>query len=658
MKRNEKTVFYNCNQINFSKMKLFTRPRALILSVLLFSTASYAQNNADAPLPYGAIPTERQLKWHETEMYCIIHFTPTTFQNKEWGYGDADPSIFNPTKFNALQIVSAAKSGGFKGIVYVAKHHDGFALWPTRTAAYNISESPWKGGKGDMVREFQLAAKQEGMKFGIYCSPWDRNNPNYGTPAYLDIYRNQLRELYSNYGELFMSWHDGANGGDGYYGGKKEKRKVDQATYYDWLNTWAITRKLQPGASIFSDIGLDVRWVGNEKGMSPETSWSTIDLKGNEDKPPMPGFLDDSNLGSGTRNGKQWIPFEGDVSLRPGWFYHADQNDQVKTVEELFTIYCHSVGHGGALDLGLSPTPEGILYPKDVNTLAAFGKLLKQVFAHNLATEARISASNVRKGPYGTNNLTDADRYSYWATDDQVHQASVQLDFKKPARFSIIQLRENIKLGQRIDSIGVDIFKNGHWTLLAQATSIGANRIIRLPHAETASKIRIRVYAPVSIALSEVGLYLEPAIQTTTKQKTGNEYNKISWSVTGIDQSKIADAKKAIDNNDATFFETKKSNHLDIDFGKQIDFSAVGYLPAQDQSAEGAIEKYELFISDDGKNWNTIAEGEFSNIKANPILQRISLPHKVSARYLRLSAKQTVSKMNSFLRIAEIEVYK
>jgi alpha-L-fucosidase len=642
-------------------MRLFTRQQISILSAILFSTGVYAQTGA--PQPYGAVPTERQLKWHETEMYCLIHFTPTTFQNKEWGYGDASPSLFNPAKFSARQIVSAARSGGFKGIVFVTKHHDGFALWPTKTAAYNISESPWKEGKGDMVREFQQAAKQEGMKFGIYCSPWDRNNPNYGTPAYLTIYRNQLKELYSNYGELFMSWHDGANGGDGYYGGKNEKRQVDQSTYYDWMNTWEITRKLQPNASIFSDIGPDVRWVGNEKGISPETSWSTITIKGNDGKPAMPGFMNDANLGSGTRGGKQWIPFEGDVSLRPGWFYHAEQNGQVKTVAELFNIYCKSVGHGGALDLGLSPTTEGILHPKDVSTLAAFGKLLQQVFAHNLAREAKISLSNVRNNQqhhYGEANLTDASRYSYWATDDNIHQATAQLNFKKPAHFSIIQLRENIKLGQRIDSAGIDIFKNNKWEELAKATSIGSNRIIRLLQPQTAAKIRIRIYAPVAIALSEIGLYLEPEIRSAATKNTENTYNKTNWKATSP-ATAITDLKNATDNNASTFFETKTSDHIDLDFSKPLAFSAVGYLPAQDGIAAGAIEKYELLSSNDGKNWKIIAEGEFSNIKANPILQRISLAKKNTARYLRLVAKQTTGQTgqgNSLLRIAEIEVYR
>lgn len=485
--------------------------KSLFLFAFSLSTALAVTAQTEPPKPYGATPSARQLKWHETEMYSLVHFTPTTFQNKEWGYGDANPSIFNPKKFDALQIVEAAQAGGFKGIVAVAKHHDGFALWPTKTSDYNISKSGWKKGKGDMVKEFQLAAKQKGMKFGVYCSPWDRNNPLYGTPAYVESYRKQLRELYSGYGELFISWHDGANGGDGYYGGKKEQRRVDQSKYYDWNTTWQnITRKMQPNAVIFSDIGPDVRWLGNEKGLAPETSWSTIDIKGKDGKPAMPGFMDEANLGTGTRGGKNWIPFEADVALRPGWFYHKEEDDKVKSVEQLFHIYCSSVGRGGALDLGLSPTTEGKLHQNDVDTLAKFGKYIKQVFANNLASHAKIDLSNVRgkeHALFGAANLLDSDRYSYWATDDTVHEATADLSFDQPVAFSIVRLRENIKLGQRIDSVRVEVFKANGWQQIAKVTSIGANRIIRLSEKVTADKVRIRIYAPVCIALSEIGLY-------------------------------------------------------------------------------------------------------------------------------------------------------
>ena len=641
-------------------MNKLTRIYFLIFAAAFLSIVSFSQNST-APKPYGVLPSPRQLEWQETEMYCIIHFTPTTFQNLEWGYGDADPSIFNPSDFSAQQIVDAAKSGGFKGIVYVAKHHDGFALWPTKTSSYNISKSPWKNGKGDMVKEFQMATKKAGMKFGVYCSPWDRHSSVYGTLEYITVYRNQLKELYTNYGDLFMSWHDGANGGDGFYGGENGKRKVDQSSYYDWKNTWKITRKLQPNASIFSDIGPDVRWVGNERGEGPETSWSTIDLKGINGKPAMPGATQDFNLGSGTRGGKQWIPFEGDVALRPGWFYHPEEDNKLKSTADLFSIYCSSVGHGGALDLGLSPTREGRLHPNDVKTLAAFGNFLKETFAHNLAKEATISVSNLRgnlQKEFGPNNLIDRDRYSYWATDDEVHQAAVTLSFKDPIVFSLIQLRENIKQGQRIDSVAVEVFRNNEWVKIAKATSIGANRIIRLAEPQKASKVRIQIYAPVSIALSETGLYLEPKMEKESKAKEKNALDKSSWRIINENGSAMENGFYAIDQDENTVYSTNQ-NSIILDFGSVLTFSSLGYSPARDK-AMGAIEKYELLISEDAKHWTSVKSGEFANVRSNPILQRIMLDKAISTRYVKLVAIQIVSadQAKTNLRIAEISVYR
>src|ERR1700743_3624953 len=219
---------------------------SLIFAFLFIGTIAVAQQ---APKPYGALPSQRQLNWQETDMYCIIHVSMATFTDKEWGNGAEDVKIFNPSNFSAMQIVAAAKAGGFKGIVVVAKHHDGFCLWPTKTTDHNISNSPYKNGKGDIVKEYQLACQKLGMKMGIYCSPWDRNNAFYGKPEYVtNVYRKQLKELYANYGKLFISWHDGANGGDGYYGGAREVRKIDRSTYYGWDTTWAITRAMQPSA--------------------------------------------------------------------------------------------------------------------------------------------------------------------------------------------------------------------------------------------------------------------------------------------------------------------------------------------------------------------------------------------------------------------------
>jgi alpha-L-fucosidase len=487
-----------------------------IVTLVCLLAASATLLGQQAPKPYGVLPTERQLKWHEMEMYCLIHFGANTYLDHEWGYGDEDPKLINPTQFNAKQIVGAAKAGGFKGIIIVAKHHDGLCLWPTKTTTHNISQSNWKGGKGDILKEYQMACAQLGIKLGVYCSPWDRNNPAYGKPEYLQIYRAQLKELYSNYGPLFASWHDGANGGDGYYGGARETRSIDRTTYYDWDSTWAITRKMQPGAFIFGDVGPDARWVGNEFGHAGETCWATYTPHApDEGRKPANGYVKSEEATEGTRNGKYWMPAECDVPLRPGWFYHSSQNPQVKTPSELLDLYYQSVGRGADLDLGLSPNKKGLLDDVDVASLKAFGDLVKQTFAVNLARGAQLKASNTRgnnKMKFGPQFLLDNSRYTYWATDDNVTQPELTLDLTGRKTFNVIRLRENIKLGQRIEAFAVDAMLNGSWKEIAKATSIGSNRLIRLPNDITTNKVRLRITSsPVCIALSDFGLYKEPA---------------------------------------------------------------------------------------------------------------------------------------------------
>lgn len=444
--------------------------------------------------PYGVLPSERQLKWHEMDMYVLVHFTPTTFENKEWGYGDASPASFNPTAFDAEQIIKAAKAGGFKGLILVAKHHDGFALWPTKTTDYNISKSPWKNGKGDMVGEFEKACRKNGMEFGVYCSPWDRNSPYYGSHEYVKIYREQLKELYSNYGKLFMSWHDGANGGDGYYGGKREARKIDRSVYYGWDTTWKMTRTMQPWANIFSDIGPDARWVGNEEGFASETSWATftpVPIEGT--KIPGPGSIKHDNLGTGDRNGVQWTPAECDVPLRPGWFYHKDQDNKVKTPEKLFELYLKSVGRGGCLDLGLAPDTRGLLHENDVASLKTFGELLEKTFSNDLAKQSSLQKKS--------KSLTDKDRYSFANGNEFV------MEWNEVKEFDLIRIRENIKLGQRVEEWVAEAWVDGNWKEITRATSIGSARIINFPAVKT-NKLRIRITkSPVPPAISEIGIF-------------------------------------------------------------------------------------------------------------------------------------------------------
>lgn len=497
----------------------------LLIQLVYAATCLFAQ----APIPYGPVPTKAQLNWHEIEMYCIIHYGVDTYTDKEWGFGDESPKLINPSNFNAMQIVNAAKTGGFKGVVVVAKHHDGLCLWPTKTTLHNISQSPWKNGKGDMVRDYQMACSKSNVQLGLYCSPWDRNNLLYGKPGYLDIYQKQLKELNGNYGPVFISWHDGANGGTGYYGGEKGERKIDRSTYYNWSETWGIVRALQPGAAIFGDVGPDVRWVGNEEGVAGETCWATYTPEA-----PTPGAIASNGFSQywkaveGTQNGKFWMPAECDVSLRPGWFYHASENNRVKTASELVRLYYNSVGRGANLNLGLSPNPQGQLDLRDVQELEQFGVYIKKTFKNNLLKKAILNPSNIRNGQtalYGSRFLTDSSRYTYWATDDKITTPFITAEFAEQQQFDVIQLRENIKLGQRIRSFSIDILKGNDWMEIAKGTSIGANRLIRLNSKIWASKIRLRITeSDACVAVSHFGIYnqpLQPKTPTIRRDKQG-----------------------------------------------------------------------------------------------------------------------------------------
>jgi len=626
-----------------------------LLSLLFLSPLlSFAQVE---PQPYGALPTERQLKWHEMEMYTLIHFTPTTFQNKEWGFGDADPKIFNPTNFDANQIAKAAATAGFKGLISVAKHHDGFCLWPTKTTKYSVASSPWKEGKGDMVKEFMQASHDNGLEFGVYLSAWDRNDTRYGTKAYTDAYREQLTELMSNYGPLFSSWHDGANGGDGYYGGKNEKRTIDNTTYYEWQEkTWPIVRKLQPMAMIFSDVGPDMRWVGNEKGFAAETSWATITPKSIDGRQPAPGAVDDSNLTTGDRNGEFWIPAECDVPQRPGWFYHEDQNDKVKTPNQLFEIYLKSVGRGGNMNLGLAPMPEGILHDNDVKSLAAFGEKLKATFSDNLATGATAKASNLRQNhsKFSESNLFDNDRYSYYASDDNVLDPTIEITLAHDQEFDLIRLRENIKLGQRLDSVQVEIWSDNSWKPLASATSIGANRLIKLEKPVSASKLRLHLYAPVAPTLSDFALFKEAPSDFKFDRVDLEKIAKNDIKILSGDKN----VGKAVDNDNKTVWETflSKQNFVEIRLPKTLSVKGMSYVPRQDGKLNGVPTKYEIQVSVDGKKWNTVIIGEFSNIKSNATEQRIMFSSPQEAHYIRFIPKEILSEDKEF-SVAEFDIY-
>ena len=492
----------------------FSRRRFLLSAPA--AAALSAQAAVKPPSPYGTLPSARQLLWHEMEFYGFLHFTINTFTDKEWGYGDEDPKLFNPTAFDADAIVLGLKSAGMKGVILTAKHHDGFCLWPTKTTGRSVRASGWRDGKGDVVKDISEAARRHGLKFGVYLSPWDRSHPQYGKPEYVAVYRQQLRELLTGYGPIFEVWHDGANGGDGYYGGAREKRTIDKRTYYDWPATWDLVRSLQPQAVIFSDVGPDIRWVGNERGFANDTCWETYDPVGEDGGPASPGNVRARESGTGTRRGSRWLPPECDVSIRPGWFWHERENARVKTPAQLLNLYYRSAGRGGGFLLNVPPDRRGLLHEADLASLRGLGALLRGTFGANLAARAKTSASNVRGNDgkaFGPRNLLDGDRYSYWSTDDSAPAPEVTLDLGRPVTFNVVRLRENIRLGQRVDTFALDSWKDGAWAPFAEGSSIGACRLVRTAQDITAGRIRLRITQSAACpAISELALFAEAKI--------------------------------------------------------------------------------------------------------------------------------------------------
>jgi alpha-L-fucosidase len=437
------------------------------------------------PAPFGVVPSARQLAWHELEFYGFLHFTVNTFTGREWGYGDESPAIFNPVELDARQWAAVARDAGMKGLILTAKHHDGFCLWPSQYTEHSVRRSPWRGGQGDVLRELSEACRETGLRMGVYLSPWDRNHAAYGTPEYVTYYRNQLTELLTQYGEIFEVWHDGANGGDGYYGGAREDRRIDKRTYYGWPETWALVRELQPGAVIFSDAGPDIRWIGNERGIAPDPCWARIDPEG-----IIPGEADVNVLARGNPNGLVWRPAEVDVSIRKGWFYHPEE--EPKSLEHLLDIYYRSVGNGCCLLLNLTPDKRGLIPEADVARLREFRAVLDATFAHDLAAGRAAAASNHRGPGFEAIRVTDGDRQTYWAATDDARQATVTVELPPGTTFNRVRIQEYIALGQRVAAFAIEAHGPDGWHEVATGHAIGARRILRLPET-TADAVRLSI---------------------------------------------------------------------------------------------------------------------------------------------------------------------
>lgn len=440
-------------------------------------------------------PNAQQLRWHELEFYLFIHFGPNTFTGKEWGHGDEPEDLFNPTQLDCGQWCRIAKKAGAKGIIITAKHHDGFCLWPSKYSKHTVRESKWKQGKGDVLKELSAACKKYGLLFGVYISPWDRNHPQYGSPGYNDVYVNTMKEVVKAYGPIFEMWWDGANG-EGPNGRRQE---------YDFRRFEKTIRQIAPNAVVFSDIGPDIRWVGNESGIAGETNWNTLDTAGfkrGTGGPPT------DTLNRGNEWGQHWIPAECDVSIRPGWFYHPEEDGKVKPAKELFQLYLKSVGRGANFLLNVPPDRRGLFHPGDSAALVEYGALIRRQFDTNLARRAMIKTyfEGEKASPIST--LTDGRLETGVGWSLLAGRKEIELSFKQPVKANCLILQEQIGAGQSISGVKVVIHRTDGSSKEYALTTIGRKRILVFDGLYEILRVQILLTgAKDRAALGEVGLY-------------------------------------------------------------------------------------------------------------------------------------------------------
>ena len=591
----------------------------LLSSFVAAAKPGHTSTGAGVPAPCLPVPTVQQLALQDMEMYAFIHYSLNTYTDQEWGFGNESPELFDPADLDCRQWARVCKQSGMRGVILTAKHHCGFCLWPSAYTEYSVKNAPWKQGRGDVVREMAEACRREGLKFAVYLSPWDRNYPEYGREAYITYFRNQLRELLTQYGDMFEVWFDGANGGDGWYGGANETRRIDDKSYYQWADTYRLIRELQPNCVIWGDNANrgDIRWVGTEAGNVGETNWSPM---------PSQGKADYGMLHFGVEQGDVWCPGETNTSIRPGWFYHETEDAHVKSVEKLMDTYYKSVGRNSTLLLNFPVMPNGRISPVDSLHGLQFARMVETVFRHDLARGAKIAASNVRGGDkrYAPRHVLDGRPGTYWATDDDVTEASLTLTFKRPTRFNRFLAEEYIALGQRVRSFTLEALVDGRWIPLKDElvehgnglTTIGHRRIICFPTVEATQLRFTTTSARACPLISRVGLFLAPDIEHPSVSAGGKSEAKRS-SLLNI------------------FFASPRQMLIECPGTKPI--QGFRYLPPQ-KSHRGVVTHYSLWGLE-SNGWKKLASGEFSNIVNNPIWQSLRFP-ATSAHLLRLDAEQ------------------
>jgi alpha-L-fucosidase len=684
--------------------------KLLFLLGFVFSLTSYSQ--VAPPKPFGPVPNENQMRWQEMEYYSFLHFSINTFTDQEWGSGDESASLFNPKDLDCRQWARVCKEAGMKGIILTVKHHCGFCLWPSKYTEFSVKNSPWKDGKGDVVRELADACKEYGLKLGVYLSPWDRNHADYGKPEYITYFRNQLTELLTNYGPIFEVWFDGANGGSGYYGGARETRRIDSKTYYDWKNTYNLIRKLQPNIVIWNDGGDrgDLRWVGTEAGFVGETNWSLLNATGD---------VPEDMLRYGVENGDSWVPGEVNTSIRPGWFYHIYEDNRVKTLPQLMNTYYSSIGRNGTFLLNFPIDTRGLIHENDIKASKDFAAAVKETFANNLTEKAKASASNVRGNSkeFSAEKTIDGNKDTYWSTDDEVTNASMIVDFGKPTAFNCFLVQEYIHLGQRVKAFTVEALVDGNWKELAKATTIGYKRILRFPGVK-ATQVRFTITDSKSCpVISNLGIYNAPQILTApalVRNKSGEisitpvdaesvvyytldgstpsskskkyagpvqmegkvevktiafdpssgksspvcqekfDISRKDWKIVGIEGETV---NRILDGNSSTAWHQSRDIKLPIDLiidlGTEQNLCGFRYLPDKIR-ATGYISNYQFYVSNDNSDWKLVDEGEFPNINNNPVWQIKSFT-QINARYIKLRALKN-TRSNDDVGYAEIDV--
>ena len=616
----------------------------------MVSTPVFAKDEVKAPAPLLPLPEQKQVDWQRMETYAFIHFGLNSFCDREWGYGDTDPKMFNPKRLDCEQWVKTLMAAGMKGVILTAKHHDGFCLWPFEGNDYNVSKSPWRNGKGNVVKELSEACKKHGLKFAVYLSPWDRSRADYGSPSYVDYFHSQLRDLLTNYGPVFEVWFDGANGGDGYYGGARDKRTIDRKNYYNYPRIYQILDSLQPQAVVFSDGGPGCRWVGNEKGFAGETNWAFIPKN-----TVYPGYPNYPELQFGYPDGDQWTAAECDVSIRPGWFYHPEEDDKVKSPEQLADLYYRSVGHNATLLLNFPVDRNGLINPIDSANAVNFHKLIQRELGNNLVAGMKPKVSNERGGQFTAQALTDGSWDTYWATGDGVTSADITFTFKKARKMNRIMLQEYIPLGQRVKKFAVEwLDKNGTWKAVEQGeetTTIGYKRLLRFLTVETKG-LRVRILdSRGPICMNNIGVYYGGEDAQLTWSPASVAMKSVPFSLKGFDEAQLA---KVVDRNPATVLFADK-NELLIDLGRDTKVSTLMYLPDQSENRHGLIHSYTLAACKaDGTDEHVLSSGEFSNIQNNPVLQTITF-EPATTRYLKLKADRMVNDSEQ-IGVAELGV--